>query len=553
MLTRCYRLLMCATAASVLPGFGSARLGAQVFQVQAGGSSLFQGYGGVVNMWGNGFEASLGIGYLDGLRVGASARRLMGGRDTLRVGNDLLPFDLATDVFSGGGTVFAQGASYQMRRGRTQLWTFGGASAIAQAAPYFSAQTPSRAMFYSRAKHDVNRTFSLEGHAVFTERQSVIASAVWRPTIGVRSAASAGLGSNSPYGAIALEADRRTWEAKVAVVGLGNRFRRTSVPMPMQTELERENALLMWKPYEGWSLGVGRQHFRQDSAFQGIARRAALNQVTATARVAQTTLSTGVLVSEAGSHPNISSYLTARREITGRLQSELYLLQVWRPIPAKNTTPVLILRELISPQFSLLQSITWDQGRTSVAFGGTINAGLSSLSLDYQVAHSPYLTQDPFVQSMGVNARVYIAGFNLSVGSFVTPDGRIHYSAQGSRFAYRGASSGGNGWNDGTKISDYVVLGRVEDEAGNPIDGASLEIGTDAVYTDSRGRFFVRKPGTRSVPLRVVLDDFLAPGNFEVVRAPATVTPEREGTATPVVIVVKRVPQRSSPAGASIR
>jgi hypothetical protein len=529
------------------------RLTAQVFQVQGGGSSLFQGYGGVLNMWGNGFEASLGIGYLDGLRVGASARRLMGGRDTLRLGNDLLPFDLATDIFGGGGTVFAQGASYQMRRGRTQLWTFGGASAIAQAAPYFAAQMPSRAMFYSRARHDVSRTLSLEGHAIFTERQSAIASAVWKPTASVRSSVSAGVGSNSPYGALSLVADRRTWEAKLAFVGFGDHFRRTSAPMPLQTELERENALLMWKPIDGWSLGVGRQHFRQDSSFQGIAQRAALNQVTATARIAQTALSTGVLVSEAGTRPNISSYLNARRDITSRLQSELYLLQVWRPLPARNTTPVLILRELISPQFSLLQSMTWDQGRTSVAFGGTLNAGLSSISLDYQVAHSPYLTQDPFVQSMGVNARLYVAGFNLSVGSFVTPDGRIHYSAQGSRFAYRGVSSNGSGWNDGAKISDYVVSGRVEDEDGNPIDGASLEVGTDAVYTDSRGRFFVRKSGTRTVPLRVILNDFLAPGNFEVVRAPTTVTPAREGKGEPVVIVVRRVPQRSTPQGAAIR
>lgn len=530
----------------------SSRSDAQVFQIQGGGSSLFQGYGGVLNMWGNGVEASLGIGYLDGLRIGASARRLMGGRDTLRLGNDLLPFDLATDVFSGGGTVFAQGASYQMRRGRTQLWTFAGASAIAQAAPYFSAQLPSRAMWYSRAKHDVSRTFSLEGHTIFTERQSAIASAVWKPGIGIRSSASAGIGSNSPYGAAALEVDRRTWDAKFAVVGLGNNFRRTSAPMPLQTEMERENALITWKPLEGWSLGIGRQHFRQDSAFQGIAQRAALNQVTGTARIAQVALSSGLLVSEAGRHPNISSYFTARRDITSRLQSELYLLQVWRPVPAKNTTPVLILREFISPQFSLLQSITRDQGRTSVAFGGTLSAGLSSISVDYQVAHSPYLTQDPFVQSMGVNARLHVAGFDLSVGSFVTPDGRIHYSAQGSRFAYRGVSGTGGGWNEGTRISDYVVSGRVEDESGNPIDGASLEIGTDAVYTDSRGRFFVRRSGTRSVSLRVVLDDFLTAGTFEVVRAPANVTPQREGRATPVVIVVRRVPQRT-PSSAEIR
>ena len=81
---------------------------AQVFQLQGGGSSLFEGYGGVLSVWGNGYEGSLGIGYLDGIRLGWSARRLLAGRDTLRLGNDALPFHLETDVF-GGGSVGLRG------------------------------------------------------------------------------------------------------------------------------------------------------------------------------------------------------------------------------------------------------------------------------------------------------------------------------------------------------------------------------------------------------------------------------------------------------------
>lgn len=513
---------------------------AQVFQVQGGGSSLFAGYGGLVNIWGNGYEASLGIGYLDGIKVGASGRRLVGGRDTLRLGNDLLPLSLGTDVFGMGGTLFAQGASLQRRRGRTQTWAFAGASASALSAPYFGAQRAMHAMGYARVQYDHSRELTLSGHAVATDRQTLLTTAEWRPRMGVTTGATLGVGSNAPYGALALETTQPKYEVKASLVGMGRHFRRSSAPMPLQMELERENLLATWKPREGYALGFGRQHFRQDSAFAGIPQRATLTQFTGSARVAGTSISGGWLLSEAGRSPNVSSYLNARREITDWLQSELYLLRVWQPTQARGTTPVLLLRETMNSRLSLLQAISRDQGRTSVNFGGTVNAGLSSLSVEYQVAHSPYLTADPFVQTMGVNARVHLRGISLSVGSFVTPDGRVHYSAQGNTFLYRGLNgpSGGSG---STRVSGYLLTGQVVDEAGQPIDGASLEIGGEVIYTDSKGRFFVRRPGTKPVTLKVNLDDFLVPGTFELVEAPATVQAARDDRVRAVRIVVRRV------------
>lgn len=525
-------------------GLSASAVPAQVFQVQGGGSSLFAGYGGLVNLWGNGYEASLGVGYLDGLRIGASGRRLLGGRDTLRVGNDLLPLTFDTDVFATGATIFAQGASIQRRRGRTQTWIFGGASATALAAPYFGSQRAMHAMAYARAKHDYSRTLSLSAHAITTDRQTMMASATWKPAQGVATSTTLGVGANSPYGALALEANRPHFDVKASLVGMGRHFRRTSAPMPLQTELERDNLLVNWKPADGWSLGVGRQHFRQDSAFAGLPQRAGLTQITGTGRAAGASFSGGWLFSEAGRRPNISSYLTARRELSSWLQSELYLLKVWQPTQARSTTPVLLLREAISPRLSLLQVISRDQGRTSVNFGGTINAGLSSLSVEYQVAHSPYLVADPFVQTMGVNARLHVRGVSLSIGSFVTPDGRVHYSAQGNTFMYRGLSAGRSS-GEGGNVKGYVASGRVIDESGAPVDGAALEIGGEVIYTDSQGRFFVRRPSTKPLTLRVVLDDFLVPGAFEVVEAPATLVPSKDDKVTPVRIVVRRVNQTS--------
>jgi len=524
--------------------------GGQVFQLEGGGSSLFAGYGGLLNVWGSGYEASVGVGYLDGLRLGWSGRRLLGGRDTLRVGNDALPFVLETDIFAGGSAILAQGASVQRRRGRTTLHAFAGASANAVAAPYFAANTPSRAMAYLRGTHDLSRTVSLSAHGVLTDRQTFLGSVRWRPTPTLATYATAGVGSNAPYAALAFDARTARLDVKGAFAALGERFRRASAPMPLQSELERENLQVTWRATPSLSLAVGRQHFRQDSAFRGLPQRAALTQLSANGRWLGTAIAGGVYSSRAGGIPTLASSFSARRDLATRLQAELYVLQVWEPQPSRVTTPVLLLRETITPRLSLLQVITRDAGRTSVNFGGTVSAGQSTLSLDYQVAHSPYLAVNPFVQTIALNARVQLGGYALTLGSFITPDGVVHYSAQGSTFFYRGgalagapAAAAGSG-----RVERYLVSGAVVDERGNGVDGAALEIGGELLYTDSRGHFFVRRAVPRALPLRVVLDDFLVPGAFEVVRAPATVTPAREGRGDRITIVLRRL--ASPPGGA---
>lgn len=541
--TRLSRLALgIACAAVVAPRTSEA----QVFQLQGGGSSLFEGYGGVLNVWGNGYEGSLGIGYLDGIRFGWSARRLM-GRDTLRLGNDALPFHLETDIFGGGSAILAQGASLQRRRGRTLLHAFAGASANAVAAPYFASNTPSRAMGYARAQYDVSRSLSFIGHAVATNKQTLLASLRWSPALGVTTGATGGIGSDAPYASVSLDARTSRLDVKTVYAALGDGFRRASAPMPLQSELERENILVTWRATRTLSLSAGRQHFRQDSAFRGLPQRAELNQVSANASFLGTTLSSGLYFSRAGGMRNLSSSLSARRELGSRLQGEFYLLRVLEPEPSRITTPVLLLRESITPRLSLLQVITREQGRTSVNFGGSITTGLTSVSLDYQVAHSPYLTRNPFVQSIGLNARVQLGSYAVTLGSFVTPDGKVHYSAKGSTFFYRGLSNVGGplAGSGGGRVDRFVLAGRVVDEAGAPVEGAALEIGGEVLYTDSRGRFFVRRPVATMLSIRVVLDDFLVPGTFEVVQAPRGAVPTRDERASTVTIVVRRVTGRS--------
>ncbi|HET8784856.1 MAG TPA: hypothetical protein VFM38_04430, partial [Candidatus Limnocylindrales bacterium] len=135
--------------------------------------------------------------------------------------------------------------------------------------------------------------------------------------------------------------------------------------------------------------------------------------------------------------------------------------------------------------------------------------------------------------------------------SFVTPDGRVNYTGSASTFFYAGDVASGAARPVEIRFERYIIAGSVVDEAGAPVDGAALAIGQATVFTDSRGRFFVRLSDRRAVPVRVLLDEFLAAGAFEVVSAPTSATPRVERDHAPIRVVVRRATPRPDSSGAA--
>jgi hypothetical protein len=239
--------------------------------------------------------------------------------------------------------------------------------------------------------------------------------------------------------------------------------------------------------------------------------------------------------------------VSASRDITRWLETELYLLRVWSPTPARSTTPILHLREFITPRASLLQVVTRASGRTTVAFGGAFASGLTTIGVDYQVIHTPYRPRAPFAQTIALNVRLPLGNYRVSAASFVTPDGRVNYTGSANTFFYAGDVLGGGNRPVEIKFERYIVEGTVVDESGVAVEGAAIDVGGSTVFTDSQGRFFVRRSSKRAAAVRVLVDEFLAAGQFEVVSTPATVTPRVERESTPVRIVVRRIPSNRGP------
>jgi hypothetical protein len=146
---------------------------------------------------------------------------------------------------------------------------------------------------------------------------------------------------------------------------------------------------------------------------------------------------------------------------------------------------------------------------------------IGDFAADYQIVHQPFKPFNPFRSALNLTARLQLGKYSTNVGTYVQPDGSVDYSASGRTFLYMGSFGGMQPQQLGGRMARYVVRGRVVDEDGNPVEGAAIEIGADVIFTNSAGQFFHRlgRPGRSTV--KVLTEEFLLPGQWEVVSAPA--------------------------------
>jgi len=123
----------------------------------------------------------------------------------------------------------------------------------------------------------------------------------------------------------------------------------------------------------------------------------------------------------------------------------------------------------------------------------------------------------------------------------VTPDGKLRYTAFGNTALYRYSGLRVGEGSQNFKLEDKIIRGRVVDEKNEPVNGAALRIGKELVFTDVEGKFFVRVKKARGYAVKVVIEEFIVPGYFEVVTAPAEIQAVAEDSEVEVVIVVRRV------------
>src|SRR3954468_3728771 len=538
------RLLAVAGALSCVPAMLAAQT---VVEMQAGGSSLSGGYGATANFWRQGMDGWIGVGYLDGVRVGAFLRKATTRGDTLGFGNSALIVRLPTDIFTPGYNLLVQGVSYAGSTARGSHLFFCGGSLPGVGSPAFQPTNIERPMGAAFLEHQIEPTLRLSATAILAERQTILPGIQWQPTPDVATGFVMGMGSNRPYAASSIALRHGGLGIRASYAWNPDRFRRAPVPTPNQTEMDRENVMVTYDLTPEFSIGAGRQNFVQDSSDSRAPLRASGNTVFAAGRWHQIRLSTGLYDSRSAGISNLSSYTAVGRGITSWLDGEVYVLQSRPTGHPTETTPLVNLRWRLSPKVGVSQQISWHGSRPTVLFGASLITAIGEFGADYQIVQQPLQPLHPFRSALNLTARLQLGSYSTSFGTYVRPDGSIDYSASGSTFLYMGPLGGAQPQQIGPRMARYVVRGSVRDESGNPVEGAAIELGGELVYTNSAGDFFLRARHPEQYPVNVVMKEFLLPGQWEIVSAPAQATASEEDKSAAVRIVLRAASAVSVP------
>ena len=527
----------------VLTMLTAGRAGAQVFRVQGGTSTMLNAQGGSVEFKAPQYDGSIDLGYFEGkLRYGAE-NRYQFRSFTLLTGDETVPFILPTDVFDASHYFSMRGIGITHMDKVGRYYAFAGTTSTWLGTGLFNAATsddPVGMFFYERKVSDHFKIFSRN---IISNRQTFLQGLEYQPNRSMKASVTAGMGSNQKYFAASFDAETQRLIFRASYVLTGNAFQRISLASPLSSEVNKGNVQLLYKPLEFVSLTVGHQNLLEPVTLGGAMQQAAVNQFSADFHVRKFYFGSGQFSSSSSGLGTQGTNLYVGRRF-GRL---LEVNENWFKSKTQGQPCSTILsgtiRENVSSRLSLLELISRTNGQTTFAFGGDFTSNRLQLQADYQNVYLPFRPDHPFQQALALNASMRVVGpMQITAASNVDPTGHLRYTFGISTYVYR-MSGMTSGHSETFSIAKFLVQGVVQDDHGNPIEGAALHIGKEVVYSDSTGAFLVRVGKHGPFPLTVVPEEFIANGVYETVSAPSSARAETEDAADSLKIVIRRVPQ----------
>jgi hypothetical protein len=511
----------------------------QAFQLGGGSSSLFQASGGSVEIHAPNYDGWMGLGALDGqVRLGAFLSTQWQGY-TFGAGDHSIPLQFPTDIFDNSHYFLGRGASLTATEGRVRVFAFAGATSTGFISPFFRGASPQDGVGVLSLDMKLTPKLRAFSRNIFSNRQTLISGLEWQPWTWARTGLSAGMGANQGYLASSLAADWQWISLKAGYIFAGDQFRRIVVQTPLNSETDRENILVTVRPKSFFDLSAGRFNFLQPVGVTTGNLRATLDQYIVSARAMKFTLTGSLFQSQVLGINTHGTSFSLGRDFAHRVQATSYVFNSRSGNAPSTTSLANLLREVISPRLSLLQVVNTTNGQTSVSYGGEFLSNPVAFGVDYQTVYSPFRSGDPFHQVVLLHLRLQPFGsFQVNGATYVAPDGSVKYTTYGNTTFYRGEA--GPGAMPNFKLPKYIFSGHVLDEQGHPIAGAALRIGTDLVFSNSGGEFFLRKKKNRPCRLEIELDQFLVPGVFAVVSSPTIVAPSAQGSENSITIILRR-------------
>ena len=533
-------------AALVLLGTSSF-LNAQIFHVQGGISTIFGANGASVDVKAPRFDAQIGAGWLDGhFQFGFLGRTKVFGNDILSVGDDTIKVELPTDVFDASHYFIVRGVGLRHDFADKQGgWSvFGGSTSLGFSTPFFLASRSDSglgAMYYD---HKLGSQFRFVSRNLFSDQQTSIQGIEWSLADGVKVSASGGVGSNQPYLATALQLDWQNLALRAAYIEQGENFKRMQVPSPISTEPDKANIAAVYRVTRSLTVRGTHQNVVQPAYQDEKMLRSTVDEAYANLDVAKFDIGGGLIDSRVKDRSSLGVNLYAMRAINRMISVNGNFYQSRPNVGTLSNSFTATVREQVNQKLAITQTLMRSNGQTMAGLGGEYVGNWLNASVGYQTVYVPFRPENAFQQALSFNARVNLPrNLMLTAGSFVDPEGSLRYTVGLGSYMYRFAGMTGPAGSAQTfRFQKYVVEGIVVDPSGNPLEGAAIHIDGKVAYSDSDGRFMMRMDKTNSRPLVVALDEFVIAGNWQVVSAPESVSAQLEDEATPVRIVLKRIP-----------
>ncbi len=521
---------------------------AQVLEINGGSSTLFQGSGGSLGIRSSDYGAHVDFGVFQSKpRYGFAFSTQRWGYDW-HAGDQNIPFVLPTDLFDRSYYFMGRGLGIERKTSASEYLYFAGATSDGFYVPFLSAaaaETPAGAFFF---QHKFSPAWKFYSRNVVSRTQTSIQSLEWLPRSNIEMGFAGGEGSNQGYAAMSFRwsSDWATLRSSYAFAG--DHFRRVAITEPLLTEQDKENVQLDVSPIRNLRFAVARQNYLSPaldltSAASNTVERATVNSFGAWGIAHGFQLYGSEFFSTNSEISSRALAMGVRRSLTSRFDIGVDYLSGSEPGFSPQQSVIYSAREHLTPRIDLSQFVVRNNGQTTISYGGGFLANLFSVNADYQTMYFPLAgTGQPlFRQVLTLSVHLQFSdGVQLNVQTNVTPTSKVQYTTYGSDYLY-GPYMGSAGTVRSSGFYRNIVRGRVVDAFDAPVEGAAVAIGSQIAFTDSNGEFSARFKRSRGMNFQVAVDQFTAPGVYEVVSAPSSVHAVAEEDAPEYKVIVRRI------------
>lgn len=518
---------------------------AQVLEVRGGNSSLYEAGGGAVELHTPDYNFAMGAGTEAGhIEYGARLEKEVGNTRYV-AGDDHVNFRLPTDIFDSSPYLYTRGLSVKTNLQGTDVLLFGGVESNVYSTPLFDGGTMGEGLGFLALHRKLSDHWQFYSNTVISSKQSEIVGFQWTPLARTEFAFSGGVGSNEPYGAASVHVVREWLDLKAAYIQEGHDFERIVLSNPVFAEPNKGNVLATVHPTRYLSFTGGVQSYlvpitTGNGRYTGQTVASSADEVGASLLFWKANLSGSLYESKYQGQVDHAGTITIQRPVTRRIQ----VMSSWmasRPKGNGSTNNFLTtVNENLTPRFSLNQSVNVSNGTTNILYGGSIQYNLVAVSASYESFYVPSLSQSPFENALILDVNIRLFGrARLHGQTFVGPTGKLLYTADAYGMASRDPADLPP-IPQQRSIGNSEMHGRVVDTSDVPVEGAALMIDQKQVYTDSSGQFLLRERKSQTHKLTVLTDQFLADGDWEIVRAPTFIRSTESDAEPESIIVVRR-------------